>query len=467
MKRFLLTSILCLLLLLLPSCAKNEEKIDGTAFVGEKSEDARSKINEVPWYGEIPTEKSNIDGEKYEENDNGEEEEEPLAIEGEYSFYYSGNSFTDFEEEHKLEIKKNENEDYYQIIMYTPFAPPMYECRGSLYKDSLFFYTSEPSGWGISGEINFNNSYTPLTGNVTFEDGTEWGDVLSKHKPLKFYKDSDTPNMEIKWNSYTKTPENHDKYEGEYFSYESDNWAMEIAKNEDETYNVVIRDKRIPSIHCKGILKNNKMEFSTSDLSGDELKGIIEFGENISTPFAKVTFLEGSEWGDFLRNYGTIEYYKMNVPVIRMEKNEYRISYDEKKNKTNMMKENSYNPDKYEGEYFSYICDEPSLEIKKNNDNTYTINVDFHRNANYGSNSYYNLSGIEIENGIELFSTENTKTTITEYGETSKEEFDEKQIKGNIIFENNSIIAEVSIFGMNSERYYKTNNIPDMDYIHY
>ncbi len=103
----------------------------------------------------------------------------------------------------------------------------------------------------------------------------------------------------------------------------------------------------------------------------------------------------------------------------------------------------------YEGEYNSYDIDEPALEIKKNDDGTYQIQIDLFR--------LYLLDdgiGKETENGLEF--------TVTGPGS------DENKMNGVITLEEN--IAIVTIFGqewldfagLNEYRFYKTSDVPNI-----
>lgn len=105
------------------------------------------------------------------------------------------------------------------------------------------------------------------------------------------------------------------------------------------------------------------------------------------------------------------------------------------------------NTDVYTGEFNDYDVNEPMLEIQKNDDETYKIQIGIFRLV-----QLYDCVGYAIEDGIQ-FST-------TEWG-------DDREISGTITFE--SDIATVAFtsgwrdFASIAEyRYYKTSDIPNI-----
>ena len=102
----------------------------------------------------------------------------------------------------------------------------------------------------------------------------------------------------------------------------------------------------------------------------------------------------------------------------------------------------------YEGEYNSYDVDEPTLEIKKNDDATYQIQIDLFRLW-----AFYDGAGKITEEGLEFTAT----------GPRGKE------MNGVIKLEED--IAVVTIFGqewldfagLSEYRFYKTSDVPNID----
>ena len=102
--------------------------------------------------------------------------------------------------------------------------------------------------------------------------------------------------------------------------------------------------------------------------------------------------------------------------------------------------------DPYVGEYNDYDVDEPMLEIQKNNDGTYKIQIGVFRLT-----QLYDCAGSLTENGIEFFTTE---------------QGDDQKISGTITLKED--IATVTITeGWYSDetseyKYHKTSDIPNI-----
>lgn len=141
-----------------------------------------------------------------------------------------------------------------------------------------------------------------------------------------------------------------------------------------------------------------------------------------------------------------------NVPVITTEGNEDLMENDSSCQELDILQQNeeSVNEEKlYVGEYNSYDVNEPGLQIRKNNDGTYLIQIGIYRLTQLD-----NCVGVEIDNRIE-FST-------TEWGEG-------REITGTITVDND--IATVKLQAEWSDtwfkdiceyKYYKISDIPNI-----
>ena len=141
-----------------------------------------------------------------------------------------------------------------------------------------------------------------------------------------------------------------------------------------------------------------------------------------------------------------------NVPVITTEVNEDLMENDSSCQELDILQQNeeSVNEQKlYVGEYNSYYVNEPGLQIRKNNDGTYLIQIGIYRLTQLD-----NCVGVEIDNRIE-FST-------NEWGEG-------REITGTITVDND--IATVKLQAEWSDtwfkdiceyKYYKISDIPNI-----
>ena len=86
-----------------------------------------------------------------------------------------------------------------------------------------------------------------------------------------------------------------DPYVGVYNDPSIDEPNLKIEKDKDGVYSIQIGLYRLTKLNqCKGVVKDNKLEFSTNEIFDDELKGEIVLNGDI----AEVSFF-GSEWLDF------------------------------------------------------------------------------------------------------------------------------------------------------------------------
>ncbi|WP_177214780.1 hypothetical protein [Anaeromicropila populeti] len=89
--------------------------------------------------------------------------------------------------------------------------------------------------------------------------------------------------------------ESADPYVGVYNDPSIDEPNLSIEKDKDGVYLIQIGLYRLAKLNqCKGVVKDNKLEFSTNEIFEDELKGEITLDGDI----AEVVFL-GDEWLDF------------------------------------------------------------------------------------------------------------------------------------------------------------------------
>ena len=85
------------------------------------------------------------------------------------------------------------------------------------------------------------------------------------------------------------------KYEGEYNSYDINEPALEIKKNDDETYQIQIDLFRLWGFYDDaGKITEEGLEFTATGPRGNEMNGIIKLDEDIA-----VVTIFGQEWLDF------------------------------------------------------------------------------------------------------------------------------------------------------------------------
>lgn len=174
-----------------------------------------------------------------------------------------------------------------------------------------------------------------------------------------------------------------------------------------------------------GSLNNSIDEYVTSEQQGDTsaIDGLREEAENNS----------------YDNEYISSDYDVNATTEEQVEKNENDL--------TESNVNSSTNTDIYIGEYNDYAINEPMLEIQKNDDETYKIQIGIFRLI-----QLYDCVGYATEDGIQ-FST-------TEWG-------DDREIRGMITFE--SDIATVTFISGWSDfsniveyEYYKTSDIPNI-----
>ncbi|SFS04054.1 hypothetical protein [Anaeromicropila populeti] len=104
-------------------------------------------------------------------------------------------------------------------------------------------------------------------------------------------------------------------YVGEYNDFDFDEPNLEIEKNEDGSYEIEIGIYRITTFqNCKGILVDDKIEFST-EFSDRKIEGTIELNGDIAT----VTFTS-KDWAEY-SNIDTYLYKKSSdKPFDKHEK---------------------------------------------------------------------------------------------------------------------------------------------------
>ena len=86
-----------------------------------------------------------------------------------------------------------------------------------------------------------------------------------------------------------------DPYVGVYNDPSINEPNLKIEKDKDDVYWIQIGLYRLTTLkQCKGVVKSNKLEFSTNEVFDDELKGEIILNGDI----AEVSFF-GDEWLDF------------------------------------------------------------------------------------------------------------------------------------------------------------------------
>lgn len=105
-----------------------------------------------------------------------------------------------------------------------------------------------------------------------------------------------------------------DYFAGEYNDLDCDQPNLEIKKIEDGTYEIEIGIFRLYHINCCiGKRVDNKIEFTSDQIEGEELKGTITVNDEIAT----VSFLSEC-WND-IGSENTYQYYKTSdIPYDHM-----------------------------------------------------------------------------------------------------------------------------------------------------
>lgn len=121
-------------------------------------------------------------------------------------------------------------------------------------------------------------------------------DILATEEPEKELDDSQNKEkIEVSVTPDTAAKESEDSYVGVYNDPSIDEPGLRIKKDKDGVYWIQVGLYRLTELdECKGVVKDNKLEFSTNEIFDDELKGEITLDGDV----AKVVFL-GDEWLDF------------------------------------------------------------------------------------------------------------------------------------------------------------------------
>ena len=149
-------------------------------------------------------------------------------------------------------------------------------------------------------------------------------------------------------------------YIGEYKDEEVNEPNLQIQQNRDGTFLIQIGIHRIASMYDgKGILTEKGMEFTITAPDDEKLTGIITLKKDVAT----VTFTN-EVWAEYSTARDSFNYYKTSdIPNI------YLPDYMDLGIET----------DPFVGEYNDYDVEEPNLEIQKNEDGTYLIQIGIFR----------------------------------------------------------------------------------------
>lgn len=98
------------------------------------------------------------------------------------------------------------------------------------------------------------------------------------------------------------------EYEGEYNSYDVSEPALEIKKNDDETYQIQIDLFRLWGFYdSAGKITEEGLEFAATGPGGNEVNGVIKLEEDIA-----VVTIFGQEWLDFA-GLSEYKFYKTSI----------------------------------------------------------------------------------------------------------------------------------------------------------
>ena len=112
-----------------------------------------------------------------------------------------------------------------------------------------------------------------------------------------YYGEAGFEEAQLLYHATKKTKERTDvcEYEGEYNSYDVDEPALEIKKNDDETYQIQIDLFRLWGFYDDaGKITEEGLEFAATGPGGNEVNGVIKLEEDIA-----VVTIFGQEWLDF------------------------------------------------------------------------------------------------------------------------------------------------------------------------
>ena len=212
-----------------------------------------------------------------------------------------------------LQIEKKEDGTYNVEIGYfgTYYVPP---CEGKLVNDKIEF-SKTAEGHILNGTITEEDNVAI----VTFL--TTWWDAVNPGDTFKYYKTSDIPYKRYHelvkvytlteddfWIIPSFTPDptiKEENFVGEYNDWDTDEPNLEIKKNEDGTYEVEIGIFRLYHLRpCQGKFIDGRIEFSSEQIQGHTLNGVITLKDDIAT----VTFV--SDCWKMVSYMNTYEYYK-------------------------------------------------------------------------------------------------------------------------------------------------------------
>ncbi len=129
-----------------------------------------------------------------------------------------------------------------------------------------------------------------------------------------YYGESGFEEAQLLYHATKKTEVRADvyEYEGEYNSYDVSEPALEIKKNDDETYQIQIDLFRLWGFYdSAGKITEEGLEFSATGPGGNEVNGVIKLEEDIA-----VVTIFGQEWLDFA-GLSEYKFYKTSdVPNI-------------------------------------------------------------------------------------------------------------------------------------------------------
>lgn len=142
------------------------------------------------------------------------------------------------------------------------------------------------------------------------------GDSPSVSKDVPETKNDNTGSTEGHEEESSQTDEaKTDLYEGEYSDYDVNEPALEIKKNNDETYQIQVKIIRLFYLDDGvGTLTEKGLEFEATGPNGNKVNGVIKLEDDIAT----VTFLS-QEWIDFAGQSEYKFHRTSNVPNIYVD----------------------------------------------------------------------------------------------------------------------------------------------------
>ncbi len=260
MKKVIMTMIMGATLLTLSSCGQTKTSKDAQTNVLSSTAEAGGSTSEVQ-----KTRNDNIAGSDLAELEN-------LTGEYEYLSDYGTGKLMIQKSSSGYDISDYESESSYRFLVDSSNIETIENNR---------IYVKYPEQVFSDDTVNFNYYVLEYS---TDEISVYYGESGFEETQLLYCA---TKKIEARADAY--------EYEGEYNSYDINEPALEIKKNDDETYQIQIDLFRLWDFYDgAGKITEEGLEFASTGPRGNEVNGVIKLEEDIA-----VVTIFGQEWLDF------------------------------------------------------------------------------------------------------------------------------------------------------------------------